>query len=77
MKFQISANVKKDTWLIFCQDFRINQLKPTLVQFSQPICLIRFVVILMNVLMELIRVTNMLHVTIKMVDIDANVIARV
>ena len=80
LKFQMSATVRKDTSLITQvqrQVLKMIQSKPIMAQFSQPTCQIWFVVMLMSVQMEHMGVTNMPLVTIKMVYINADVIARV
>ena len=76
LKFEISATVKKDILVITRQKPRMTQSKPSLAQFSPQMCQIKYVVMLMNVPMELMSVTNMQHVTIKMADIFADVKAR-
>ena len=76
----MSATVRKDTSLITQvqrQVLKMIQSKPIMAQFSQPTCQIWFVVMLMSVQMEHMGVTNMPLVTIKMVYINADVIARV
>ena len=79
LKFQTSATVEKDTWLITRHRsvLKMTPSKPIMAQFWQPTCQIWFVVMLMNVRMEHMGVMNMPLVTIKMVYINADVIARV